>query len=268
MSSLWLTKDIARLILAHTDLATTWALALTCKLLCKEIRGGALLLKRAEGRLLDFQPKRQEELSVKTVRELMEMDRKVWKTRLRLVLFGDGGVGKTASSIMFTNNFFVEEYDPTVEDSYRKQITIGKSSLMFELMDTAGCMGDAPERFLQQQGWYDFNSGDHGIVVVYSITSRSSLERAEEILALAAAHLGEDARKNMILVGNKLDLADQHREVDAMEGITLARKYEVAFIESSAKEFDAVSSWMLFLMMKYCARTECNDTEKKKCNVM
>ena len=66
MSSLWLTKDTARLILAHTDLATTWALALTCKLLCKEIRDGALLLKRAEGRLLDFQPKRQEELSVKT----------------------------------------------------------------------------------------------------------------------------------------------------------------------------------------------------------
>ena len=131
MSSLWLTKDIARLILAHTDLATTWALALTCKLLCKEIRGGALLLKRAEGRLLDFQPKRQEELSVKTVRELMEMDRKVWKTRLRLVLFGDGGVGKTASSIMFTNNFFVEEYDPTTADSYRKIIEVDAETLNF-----------------------------------------------------------------------------------------------------------------------------------------
>jgi small GTP-binding protein len=31
---------------------------------------------------------------------------------------GDGAVGKTALTIQLTANHFVEEYDPTIEDSY------------------------------------------------------------------------------------------------------------------------------------------------------
>ena len=42
----------------------------------------------------------------------------------RLVILGDGGVGKSALVIQMTQNHFVEEYDPTIEDSYRKQCFI------------------------------------------------------------------------------------------------------------------------------------------------
>jgi GTPase SAR1 family protein len=34
------------------------------------------------------------------------------------------GVGKSALTIQFTQNYFVKEYDPTIENSYRKQVTI------------------------------------------------------------------------------------------------------------------------------------------------
>lgn len=43
-------------------------------------------------------------------------------TEYKLVVVGDGGVGKSALTIQFIQNHFVEEYDPTIEDSYRKQV--------------------------------------------------------------------------------------------------------------------------------------------------
>uniref|UniRef100_A0A8R1I9Q0 Small monomeric GTPase n=1 Tax=Caenorhabditis japonica TaxID=281687 RepID=A0A8R1I9Q0_CAEJA len=42
-------------------------------------------------------------------------------TEYKLVVVGDGGVGKSALTIQLIQNHFVEEYDPTIEDSYRKQ---------------------------------------------------------------------------------------------------------------------------------------------------
>ncbi|KAM9965776.1 hypothetical protein ACTFIR_005950 [Dictyostelium discoideum] len=45
-------------------------------------------------------------------------------TVYKVVVMGGGGVGKSAIIIQFIQNHFVEEYDPTIEDSYRKQVSI------------------------------------------------------------------------------------------------------------------------------------------------
>jgi GTPase SAR1 family protein len=42
----------------------------------------------------------------------------------KLCMWGDGGVGKSALTIQFTQNHFVEEFDPTIEDSYRKYVVV------------------------------------------------------------------------------------------------------------------------------------------------
>ena len=45
-------------------------------------------------------------------------------------IFSAGGVGKSALTIQLIQNHFVDEYDPTIEDSYRKQVR--KASSMSE----------------------------------------------------------------------------------------------------------------------------------------
>lgn len=37
----------------------------------------------------------------------------------KLVLVGVGGVGKSCLTIQYISNKFVDDYDPTLEDSYR-----------------------------------------------------------------------------------------------------------------------------------------------------
>lgn len=52
-------------------------------------------------------------------------------TEYKLVVVGAGGVGKSALTIQLIQNHFVDEYDPTIEDSYRKQVVIGKMHHFF-----------------------------------------------------------------------------------------------------------------------------------------
>ena len=62
-----------------------------------------------------------------------------------LVILGDGGVGKSAITIQFCQKRFQDHYDPTIEDTYRKEITVqcGKKdketkTFDLEILDSAG----------------------------------------------------------------------------------------------------------------------------------
>ncbi|KAF9578745.1 Ras GTPase, partial [Lunasporangiospora selenospora] len=56
----------------------------------------------------------------------------------KLVVVGGGGVGKSALTIQFIQSHFVDEYDPTIEDSYRKQCQIDDEICLLDVLDTAG----------------------------------------------------------------------------------------------------------------------------------
>ena len=59
-------------------------------------------------------------------------------TEYKLVVVGGGGVGKSALTIQLIQNHFVDEYDPTIEDCYRKQVTIDEETCLLDILDTAG----------------------------------------------------------------------------------------------------------------------------------
>lgn len=41
-------------------------------------------------------------------------------------------------TVQYVQGIFVEKYDPTIEDSYRKQVKVDGQHCMLEILDTAG----------------------------------------------------------------------------------------------------------------------------------
>eukprot|EP00829_Urostomides_striatus_P015405 TRINITY_DN482_c0_g1_i12.p1 TRINITY_DN482_c0_g1~~TRINITY_DN482_c0_g1_i12.p1 ORF type:complete len:161 (-),score=45.20 TRINITY_DN482_c0_g1_i12:74-508(-) len=74
--------------------------------------------------------------------------------------------------------------------------------------------------------------GAHGIVVVYDVTDKDSFRAIDNWMAEVEKFASESAIK--IFVGNKCD-ADEKRKVTFEEGKDVAGRYNVKFLETSAK---------------------------------
>lgn len=144
----------------------------------------------------------------------------------KIVVLGSGGVGKSALTVQFVQGIFVEKYDPTIEDSYRKQVEVDGSQCMLEILDTAGT-----EQFTAMRDLYMKNG--QGFVLVYSITAQSTFNDLQD-LREQILRVKDTEDVPMILVGNKCDLEDE-RVVGKDQGVNLAKNFNCAFLESSAK---------------------------------
>jgi len=148
-------------------------------------------------------------------------------SRYHVVLLGDGGVGKSCITIQMTANTFVEEYDPTIEDVYRKQIVVDDQSCLLEILDTGG-----REEFSALRD--ESLRKAHGYIIVYSITSLSSFELVESYITQVFRVARPEAQESMILAGNKVDL-HENRKVETHKGSQLAAQHGIPFYETSAK---------------------------------
>ncbi|KAK2154316.1 hypothetical protein LSH36_271g05004 [Paralvinella palmiformis] len=144
----------------------------------------------------------------------------------KVVVLGSGGVGKSALTVKFVSGTFMEKYDPTIEDFYRKEIEVDGAPSVLEILDTAGT-----EQFASMRDLYIKNG--QGFVVVYSITSIQTFQDIKTMKEQIVRVKGTD-KVPMLLVGNKNDLEHQ-REVRAQDGAALAQQWSCPFIEASAK---------------------------------
>jgi len=148
----------------------------------------------------------------------------------KIVVLGGGGVGKSALTIRLVTDNFLDEYDPTIEDSYRKQVDIDGETALLDILDTAG-----QEEFASMQDQW-MREGK-GFLLVFNICQRMTFD---ELTNLHGKILrAKDCDKvPLVIAGNKCDLRDENdpRQVKKTEGEELAKEWGCVFYETSAKE--------------------------------
>jgi len=163
------------------------------------------------------------------------------KYMFRICLIGNICVGKTSLLARYADNYFKESYANTIGVDFRV-ITLKYKDIIAKvhIWDTAG-----NERF--KSITINYYRSSHGFIYVYDITSKESFENLDMWINLTNENCGTNAIN--FLVGNKSDL-EKEREVTKEEGEEFAKKYDLIFIETSAKNNDNVGKLFEFFTYK------------------
>jgi len=147
---------------------------------------------------------------------------------------GFRSVGKSSLTIQFVDGKFADSYDPTIENTFVKNIKIKGQEYTLRLVDTAG--QDEYSIFPEA-----YALDIHGYVLVYSINSQKSFEVVKVIYEKLLDMTGK-VHVPIVLVGNKVDL-HMERCVSYEEGKQLADRMVADFVEVSAKDNAAVTDF-------------------------
>uniref|UniRef100_A0A3Q3K1F4 small monomeric GTPase n=2 Tax=Monopterus albus TaxID=43700 RepID=A0A3Q3K1F4_MONAL len=145
----------------------------------------------------------------------------------KVIMVGSGGVGKSALTLQFMYDEFVEDYEPTKADSYRKKVVLDGEEVQIDILDTAG-----QEDYAAIRDNY-FRSGE-GFLLVFSITEHESFSATAEFREQILRVKAEEDKIPLLLVGNKSDL-EERRQVSVDEARGKADEWGVQYVETSAK---------------------------------
>jgi len=87
----------------------------------------------------------------------------------KIAIMGYRSVGKSSLTIQFVQGQFVDSYDPTIENTFTKNVKVRGQDYYLKLVDTAG--QDEYSLFPIQ-----YTMDIHGFCLVYSINSLKSFE--------------------------------------------------------------------------------------------
>eukprot|EP00298_Acanthocystis_sp_HF-20_P004084 c14424_g1_i2.p1 GENE.c14424_g1_i2~~c14424_g1_i2.p1 ORF type:complete len:214 (+),score=83.52 c14424_g1_i2:648-1289(+) len=155
----------------------------------------------------------------------------------KYVVVGDVATGKTCILHQFTEHKFIPNCAHTIGVEFGTRICeVNGSQIKLQIWDTAG-----QERY--RSVTRSFYRGAAGALLVYDITRRTTFNHVSSWL--------EDARQNtgpntvILLIGNKLDLAENEREVTYEEAKKFADENGLLFLETSAKTGENVEEAFL-----------------------
>ncbi|XP_071774374.1 ras-related protein Rab-17-like [Centroberyx gerrardi] len=162
--------------------------------------------------------------------------REVRTLRVKMVLLGSSGVGKSSLALRFSKDEF-RNTSPTVGCAYLTRVVhLSDVTFRFEIWDTAG-----QEKYHSVTPLY--YRGAHAALLVYDISKRETFIRAQVWL--------KELEKQCMpgstvigLVGNKGDLA-KDRRVSVQEGHGLAIDKGLFFMETSALSGHQVTELLL-----------------------
>ena len=163
----------------------------------------------------------------------------------KVIMVGSGSTGKSALTLQFMYDEFVEDYEPTKADSYQKKVVLDGEEVQIDILDTAG-----EEDYAAIRDNY-FRSGE-GFLCVFSITQDESFQAAKEFREQIVRVKGKETIP-FILVGNKSDLSDQ-RAVTLANAQAQANEWKVPYVETSAKTRENVDKVFFDLMREIRAQ--------------
>eukprot|EP01156_Anaeramoeba_ignava_P008542 Anaeramoba_ignava/a3605_95.p1 GENE.a3605_95~~a3605_95.p1 ORF type:complete len:194 (-),score=60.27 a3605_95:122-703(-) len=147
--------------------------------------------------------------------------------KYQVVIAGPGSVGKSAITLQFISQQFIRDYDPTIEECYKKHIFVDNEVAYLDILDTAG-----QEEYSSLRS-HHFQNGD-GFLLVYACDNRKSFEEIGEFRD-EIIRAKDDDDVPIVLLANKCDLPKGDQQVTKKEGQDLAKSYGYPFLETSAK---------------------------------
>ena len=165
----------------------------------------------------------------------------------KLILGGDGAVGKTSMVHRYVENEFATDYKSTIGTSIMKKECMFKeleSMVRFVIWDLAG---QAQFKRVRQSYLANAEAG----ILVYDVTNRSSFENIDKNWNIEIKKASPDIA--LILVGNKIDL-ESERVVSRDEGEALAQKLTLTYIETSAKTGENINDAFKMLALQIINR--------------
>jgi len=152
----------------------------------------------------------------------------------KVVLGGEGAVGKTSLVFTFVEGKFETDYKSTIGTSImKKELAIRGSDATVRLIiwDLAG-----QDQFKRVRQTY-YQNAEAGIIV-FDVTRRDTFQTVEKWVEETQRGSGKPDIK-LLIVGNKIDLPN--RQVTYEEGLALSKKLGLSYVETSAKTGDMVN---------------------------
>ena len=174
-----------------------------------------------------------------TIEELSPGDYEQEDYKIKIIVVGDSGVGKTNLINRFASDKFDTNSKATIGVEFvYKTLKINKEVIKVEVWDTAG-----QERYKAITSSY--YKGAKGAIIVYDITNEDSFNNVESWMNEVTKKGKTDMQ--FLLVGNKKDLIND-RKVTEQKGIDKAKELNMNLFEASALEKTNVNEAFNYLM--------------------
>jgi len=149
--------------------------------------------------------------------------------QLKILLAGDGAVGKSSIVNRFVKGSFKTDYSHTVGvDTHSKEMNInGDIIAKLLIWDVAG---QEHYNFMRTNFYY----GTDGVLLIFDLTRADTFEHVKDWLKEINQVLGDDVP--FVLIGNKVDLIEDIGDVISHnEVMEFAEEQDVIYRETSAK---------------------------------